>query len=318
MKKILTLLLSLTLVFAAGCSSSGSSIRFGSAAVGGVYSSFANAFTQVVSQETEDYEFTVKSTAGSAANLRLLSDNYIQMAIAQADLTADACAGKGQFEGDPQTDYRAIAALYTEACQIIVRADSDIQTPDDLLKKKISVGETDSGSEKNAEQILQIYGLSDNLIETVNMNYTEEAEALSSGKIDAIFCTAGTQTSMIEGLAQKCDIRLLSIDATHMEKLLAESDTYSNYTIPAGTYTGQQEDVTTIGVSALLLARTDLDDKTVEKLTGILFNHAQDISYATSLNLTLTPEQAVKNVPVPFHKGAAAYYEKQGLSVTTE
>ena len=32
----------------------------------------------------------VKTTAGSAANLRLLSDGYIQMAVAQTDLTNDA------------------------------------------------------------------------------------------------------------------------------------------------------------------------------------------------------------------------------------
>ena len=204
------------------------------------------------------------------------------------------------------------------------RIDSDADMIEILSKeisqynKKVSLGETDSGSERNANQILQSFGLTDALIETVNMNYTDEAEALNSGKIDAIFCTAGIQTAMIEGLAQKCDIRLLSIDETHMEKLLAESDTYSRYTIPAGTYTGQQEDVTTIGVSALLLARSDLDDKTVETLTDMLFRHAQDISYATSLNLSLTPTQAVQNVPIPFHKGAAAYYEKQGLQVTTD
>lgn len=49
MKKLVTLLLSLSLIFAVGCGSSTTSIRFGSAAVGGMYSEFANAYTQVVS-----------------------------------------------------------------------------------------------------------------------------------------------------------------------------------------------------------------------------------------------------------------------------
>ena len=55
--------------------------------VGGMYSAFANAYTQVVAQDDDSLQFSVRATAGSAANIRLLSDGYIQMAIAQADLT---------------------------------------------------------------------------------------------------------------------------------------------------------------------------------------------------------------------------------------
>lgn len=121
MKKIVTLFLSLSLVFAVGCGNvSATSIRFGSAAVGGMYSAFANAYTQIVSQDDESLQFSVRSTAGSAANIRLLSDGYIQMAIAQADLTDDAYHGTGDFNKKPLHGYSAVAALYTEACQIVV------------------------------------------------------------------------------------------------------------------------------------------------------------------------------------------------------
>ena len=60
MKKIVTLFLSLSLVFAVGCGNvSATSIRFGSAAVGGMYSAFANAYTQIVSQDDESLQFSV-------------------------------------------------------------------------------------------------------------------------------------------------------------------------------------------------------------------------------------------------------------------
>ena len=59
MKKIVTLFLSLSLVFAVGCGNvSATSIRFGSAAVGGMYSAFANAYTQIVSQDDESLQFS--------------------------------------------------------------------------------------------------------------------------------------------------------------------------------------------------------------------------------------------------------------------
>ena len=90
MKKILCILLSLLLVLLNGCSGDTGNIRFGAAGVGGMYYTFANSFTGILSKENENYSYEVKNTAGSTANIRLLSNHYIDLAIAQADLIQDA------------------------------------------------------------------------------------------------------------------------------------------------------------------------------------------------------------------------------------
>ena len=315
MKKLITLLISFSLIFAVGCGSDTTSIRFGAAAVGGMYSAFANTYTQVVEQDDDNLQFSVRATAGSSANLRLLSEGYIQMAIAQADLTDEAFHGTGDYEKNPLKGYSAVAALYTEACQIVVRASSDIYSVDDLLSKTVSIGEEESGTERNANQILQVYGLDDNLVTCKNLNYTDAAEALVSGKIDAMFCTAGVQTTVIEEMTRQCGIRLLSLDDTHIQKLLTAYDFYTTYTIPAYTYSGQTDEATTVGVQSLLLVSDELSDKTVETLTEELFSHSQDIQYSLPLDLQLEESNATENVTIPFHDGAAAYYEKHGITV---
>ena len=99
MKKILCILLSLLLVLLNGCSSDTGNIRFGAAGVGGMYYTFANSFTGILSKENENYSYEVKNTAGSTANIRLLSNHYIDLAIAQADLIQDAYEGTGAFDG---------------------------------------------------------------------------------------------------------------------------------------------------------------------------------------------------------------------------
>ena len=236
MKKIFALLLSFTLIFSVGCGQSDKTIKFGAAQVGGVYLAFANAYSQFVADSNSDIELNATATAGSAANLRLISDNYIQLAIAQADLTNDAYYGKNSFVNNKLQGYSAIANLYTEACQLIVKSDSDIYSVDDLLHKTISIGEEESGTERNAKQILQIYGLSDDLYEYKNLNYTDAANALSDGTIDAMFCTSGVQTTVIEELAKTTDIRLVSIDESHIQKLMSAYSYYNEYTIPAGIY----------------------------------------------------------------------------------
>ena len=121
-----------------------------------MYYPFANAFTELASKDETGINWKVKSTAGSAANLRLLSDNYIELGIAQADLIEDAYYGKGTFHSGKYRGYKAVASLYPEACQIVVRKDSDITSLDDLEGKNVSVGEEESGTERNATQIRKI------------------------------------------------------------------------------------------------------------------------------------------------------------------
>lgn len=309
--------LAAVLTLTAGCGNgTDGRLKFGAAGVGGLYYSFVNAYTQIASEENEVFDFNVKATAGSSANLRLLSEDYIDLAVAQADLIDAAYNGTGVFEDTAYTGYQAVAGLYTEACQIVVRGDSEIQTMDDLQGKTISIGEAESGTQINAEQILQLSGLVEPVVTLVNLDYVDAARELKSGEIDAFFCTAGIQASVIEELAKECNIRLISLDDKVTEKLLDAYALYKAYTIPAGTYTGQTEAVQTIGIEAVLLAREELSADTVKELTGLLFAHSEDILYATSLQSLLPAEDAVKGISIPFHKGAKAYYAENGIDIS--
>lgn len=301
-----------------GCSKTQSKIRFGAAGLGGVYNAFAASYTQLAADALSEQTFEVKTTAGSAANLRLLSQDYIQIAIAQEDLANDAYNGTGSFSETSYQGYSAVASLYTEACQIVVRADSGIDSLTDLMGKTVSIGEAESGTEQNAKQILEASGLSEKLVNEVNLNYAEAATQLNSGAIDAFFCTAGIQTTVIEELAQQCEIKLLPVSEECLQKLDVLSGLYTEYVIPAGTYTGQTEDVRTVGLRALLLVSNKLSADTVQSLTALLFEKQEELQYSVSADLQLDEQTATQGVTLPFHAGAAAYYAEQGIQVETQ
>lgn len=89
----------------------------------------------------------------------------------------DAWNGTGQFQGtEPIRGFGAVAGVYEEACQIVVRADSEISTVEELEGHRVSVGEEESGTKQNALQILAAYGLNEKLVEEVSLNYTEAAK----------------------------------------------------------------------------------------------------------------------------------------------
>ena len=74
-----------------GCASTEKAkrLRFGVAGEGGIYREFGERFA-ALENETDNGQVELKATAGSAANLRLLAGEYLQLAIAQADLVQDA------------------------------------------------------------------------------------------------------------------------------------------------------------------------------------------------------------------------------------
>ena len=315
MKKKLSLLLCLVLLLLTGCGQIGSSIRFGAADVGGMYYPFASSYTGLVSKDNADYQFEVKTTAGSAANLRLLSGNYIELGIAQNDFIDAAYSGTGIFKGNQCRGYKAIASLYPEACQIIVRANSDIETLNDLQGKTVSIGAEESGTENNAKQILTMSGLTDELVTMVQLDYTQAADKLASGEIDAFFCTAGITTSVIEELARSCGIRVLNIDNTCSEKLLKAYPFYSRYTIPAGTYDGLDTDVTTVSIRAMLACRNDVSEDVVYELMTAMFDNLDDLKAGHAKFESLSLESATEGVSLPYHPGAVKFFEENGITV---
>ena len=299
-----------------GCSGAASlgKLRFGVAGEGGVYHALGQAYA-ALENETSNGQVEVKTTAGSAANLRLLMGDYLQLAVAQADLAQDAVNHRGIFETEEdEGGFSDIAALYTEACQVVVRADSGIESIEDLQGKTVSVGEKESGSEQNAKQILAAYGLSDQLVGCLNLNYADAAAQLKAGKIDALFVTCGAPFEALTELAEECDIRLLPIEGSAAQRLLSLSDAYQTTSIPAGTYAGIEEEVPTVGVKALLLVSNAVPAKQVQRLTELLFTGREGLEEQLGIPLDAEPD-AVEGVGIPFHAGAAAYYKAAGITV---
>lgn len=316
MKKILALLLVMMTVLLCSCSSSGETIRFGTAGTGGIYNEAANSIKSIADADGS-LKIETKTTAGSAANVRLLSQNYLDAAIVQSDIAYDALNGENNFEKSGTLEgYSAVAGLFTEACHIVVREDSDIKSVDDLLGKTVSIGEEESGSELNAKQILSAYGLNEKMVKEKNLNYAEAATQLENGDIDAAFFTLGLNATVVEELSKQCKIRLIGIDDATAKKL-KNTYSYVDCKIPKDTYNGQSDEVGTVAVKAVLIVNDRLSDEQVKKLTQLVFDNAQELQLTVSADVDITTEKAVDGVKIPFHKGATEYYAEKGITVKT-
>ena len=315
-RKRTALAAALLLILAAltGCGSK-ERLRIGTAGEGGNYSSLGNAMAQTLSKDPYKINIEARTTAGSAANIRLLSQNYLELALAQSDVIDEMYSGT--LETQSIKGYSAVAALYPEPVQIVVKADSGITSVSDLAGKTVSVGEEDSGTQENAAQILQAYGLASNMLRVQNMTYAEAAKALSEGSIDAMFCTAGAPAQVITDLAGNTPVNLLSIEGQQSALLTGAYGFDTKIVIPAGTYNGQDSDVTTLAVQSVLLASDTVSEETVYTITGALFKEKEALNAAVPVEFDLQEQSAVESITIPFHAGAAKYYKECGITVET-
>ena len=147
------------------------------------------------------------------------------------------------------------------------------------------------------------------------MSFSESAQAMKEGKIDAAFITAAIPTPAVTNLADSIGVRVLSIDPFAVNVLTKRHSYYTPCTIPANTYAGQSEVAQTVGVRAVVVARNDMPEDQVKSIMQLLFNG--QIPFAEKLKSSMQPtlEEATVGIPIAFHPGAAAYYADNDITV---
>jgi hypothetical protein len=93
----------------------------------------------------------VESTGGSVYNINTIRAGELDMGVAQSDWQHHAYSGssKGSSkEIGPFTELRAVFSVHAEPVSIVAKRDSGIKTVDDLIGKRVNIG--NPGSEKEA------------------------------------------------------------------------------------------------------------------------------------------------------------------------
>ena len=99
---------------------------------------------------------------------------------------------------------------------------------------------------------------------------------------------------------------------------MADCPFYTAYTVPAGTYPGQETDVTTVTVKATLIVDANASEDDVYALTKAIFDNIDAIKAENAKGAELSIENATSGMTAPFHKGAAKYFAEKGVEVVTE
>ena len=316
MKKAIALVLTVVMVLSLVACGGAAGVRMtmGTGGTSGTYYGYGGVLGQYI-KNSAGIDVTVVSTDGSKANIQGIDAGNYQLGTVQSDVMAYAWEGTRSFESEGKIDsFRVVAGLYAESVQLVTM-DPEIKSVADLKGKSVSIGAPGSGVYFNAIDVLGAAGLTEDDIKAQYQSFADSADALKDGKIDAAFIVAGAPTPAITELCTTNNAYLVPIDGDVAAKLMADCPFYTTYTIPAGTYAGQTEDVTTVTVKATLIVSADASEEDVYKLTAAIFDNIDAITAENAKGAELSIENATSGMTVPFHAGAAKYFSEKGVQV---
>ncbi|TNF64448.1 MAG: TAXI family TRAP transporter solute-binding subunit [Rhodobacteraceae bacterium] len=254
---------------------------------------------------------TVEESQGSVQNVmevKARGADYVFTTPPGLVGAAQKATGPFADKGDPAFDeIRALFPIPSLTMHFVVRADSGIESFADLEGKTILLGKgTFSATE--GEKYLQLFGL-EGKVTLADVELSNAVPALKNGQIDG-FVTAGSfpAPNVIEAAASM-GVKVLSLND---EQIAATKR--SRLVIPAGTYAGQDADITTTSLSVGAFTTTQMDEETAYQLTRTFWEGKASMGAAApwwnGVDAGLMGE-----INVRFHPGAIRYYKEAGIAL---
>lgn len=289
-------------------------LTIGTADSGGTMAPAGKAIAQVISDADPSIRINVNASNGSYDNARNIESGNIDLGLISGDMAYAAVHGTGEFDGSPIKSLRAVAAVYASISQWIAPKTLDISYVNELRGYSLGVGPQNSTTELSAQIALDVMNITPENTKLQNFGIGSGAELVADGTLNAVHGFSGVPTSGIAELADKLPCTILSYTEQELNEIIKNNTYYYIDTIPAGTYTDQDEDIPTFGIKCLLCVDSSADDELVYTLTEILYDHAEELAESqTYMSPMLQSGFTYSALPIALHTGAARFYKDKGL-----
>jgi hypothetical protein len=293
-------------------------VTIATAGHGGVYLPAGSAICQFVNAERERHHIRclARASAGSVENIEALRRGARAYAIVQSDMQDAALRGSRQFEkAGPLPELRAMFSLHAEPFTVVVRADSPIRSFADVTGRRINLGVEGSGMRATTEDVLAAFGFGDpDAAHAADLPPGDEIQALCDGQIEVATFVVGHPSGYVQDAMRACAGRLVPVEGPAVQRLLADAPYYAPATIQSELYSGQAQDVPTLGVRATVVTLASRPEEEVYELVKAVFSNFE---LFRRLHPALADLDRVEMVgfgnTAPLHAGAERYFREAGL-----
>lgn len=288
-------------------------VTYKSASSTSSYYQMAVQFAEAMKAGTDgDVIVTVEESQGSVQNVMeaaVRPGNYVF--TTPPSLVGLAQDEKAMFKdkGNPKfANIRALFPIPSLTMHFVVRQDSGISSFADMKGKTILVGKGSFGA-REGTKYLGLFGL-EGEVTLPDVELSNAVPALKNGQIDG-FVTAGSwpAPNVIEAAAS-VGVNVLSLDD---DQIAATKRT--RLVIPAGTYAGQDADITTTSLPVVAYTTTEMSDDTAYELTKTYWEQKAKMGESAAW-WNGVDKGLMSNIGRKIHPGALRYYSEMGFEIS--
>lgn len=300
-----------------GLSAPAQKLAFSGGPSGGTFQYFSNGIATRLTHMEEGPEVVNLPSAGSVENIRRVNSGDADFGIAYSGDLYLARLGLLSNDQQKYQNVLALAYLYGAPVQLVVLADTPIESVNDLTGKKITIGGAGSGSAATAERFFTTLGLWDKLnIEYIG--YSKAAAALIERRIDAMWIMAGYPTAAVLQAAARQQIRLVDVLSPALESgFFKKYPFYSKTTIPEKSYPDVSEPIESFQDAAIWVAGKQVGLDTVYTVLNEIFS-PEGLDYMVKVKKTareMSIKTGLNGIATPVHPGAKKFWRNQGFTL---
>ena len=294
------------------------------ASTGGTYHPVGTAIStlsKVKLLPKQKFSLTAVNSAGSGANVQALAAGTADFAILQGLYGSYAATGTGPIS-EKQKNLRAVTMLWQNVEQFVISNDKVVSgTVDDLTALKgmvMGMGKQNSGTLGSNKVLLSGLGIDIEAdFELVYAGYGPTVDALANGQSVGAGIPSGPPTGAITKLmaSNVGEFTILEVTAEQAAAMDGGRGLWVPYTIAAGTYPGQDKDISTIAQPNFLAVNADVNEEHVYLLTKIMYENLGFLQAIHPATKAMVVEKAMAGLPAPLHPGAMKYYKEVGLDI---
>lgn len=296
---------------------SAQSVGFGAGQQGSQNYAVNGALAKVATEQA-GLDARVQSYGGTGAYMPLINNGELDFAAVVLPSVRDALSGTGAFDGLSMENLRLVGILAPTRVGFMVRADSDINSIEDLRGRKVTYGYASQPSLlTNVDGLLANGGLTpDDIDQVLVPSVGRGVEDFMAGGVDAAFF------ALRGGKAKEADAALGGIRwiplsdsdeaVARMQAVLPTS--YVMTEPPSAGQVGISEPIGVMAYDYAFVSAAHVPDDVVYAMVKAMIENPDAVIAGGRALTDFDPSKMVKNTdPIPYHPGAVKYFKEAGL-----
>ncbi len=292
-----------------------SDLTVGTASQGGVYFVYGNGLAGFLAEEL-GVNASGEVTGGPVQNVTLVQTGDHDIGLVTMGPAFEAWSGNSELApGLEHKDIRALFPMYETPFQGVALRSSGITSVSDLGGKRVGVGPAGGTPGTYWPRFFDTLGLDVNVS---NAGAADTAGQLKDGLVDAFVFAAGLPIGAFSQLVAESDVVLFGFTDAELATIKEGHPEVSEFTIPAGTYTAQEEDQSSVAMWNFAIANADMPEDLAYEITKLVMENNDRMLQIHAAAAATLAENVGNNSFLPFHPGAVRYFEEIGITIADE